>query len=119
MKGSLITIAPGDAELAPVRDLAVDDIETMHDAVGGFIEAVPGFLSIEHDGAVRRCVAFCDEDGKRKKSPINVLATDLWHRALVRRGDPRGLQRPGGGLADYLVGTIAIVYGDPEFMRAL
>jgi LysR family transcriptional regulator, glycine cleavage system transcriptional activator len=33
--------------------------------VGGHLEVVPGFFSIEHDGAVRRCVAFCDRASSR------------------------------------------------------
>jgi hypothetical protein len=94
----------------------------INEIVGGYIEAVPGFTSVDIDGeGAVPCVAFCNEDGKRLGLATNRLATVMWNAALVRAGHP-GLLRPreeGGGLADYLVGTIVVVRGDRELMEAL
>jgi hypothetical protein len=79
---------------------------------GGYIELVPGFTSIGVAGVVMDCVAFCDEDGKRKELPINHQATEFWRVALERRG----LRMP---IADQLCGDIAIIFGDKEFMATL
>lgn len=119
MKGFMLTIEPGADAPSAARDLAVDDTAMIHKAIGGYLEAVPGFLSIVHDGDVRRCVVFCDEDGKRSHKPFNEFATVLWHHALQRNGERFGLMLPDGRLADVLVGTVAVVLGDDEFMRAL
>lgn len=42
----------------------------------GPAERVPGFLSIQHAGAVHRCVAFVLRD--RANHPLNVAATIAW-----------------------------------------
>jgi hypothetical protein len=105
------------------------DIGDLKDAIGGgWLEAVPGFASIEHDGALQRCVAFCDEEGKldyrssgkaaSKPDPVNSLATVLWDKALRRATHP-GLMNRGGLLADHLRGDICVLYGDDEFMESL
>lgn len=87
-------------------------LELLQGAVGGHIEAVPGWNTVEHDGLTRECVAFCNEEGKLMSLPLNVQATFLWHRALP----PPGLMKPDGSTADVLVGTIIVLYGDAEFM---
>jgi hypothetical protein len=33
---------------------------------GGYLEVVPHWGKIDYDGQLYRCVAFCDEDGKRR-----------------------------------------------------
>jgi hypothetical protein len=119
MKGTIITIKPGSGgQLAtPVEDKPT--LPVLKAAIGGgYLELIPRFTSIEHQGELCNCVAFCDEDGKMKDLPVNERATILWHQALQRTGHP-GLLMPMGRLADYLVGQIAIVIGDDEFMEAL
>jgi hypothetical protein len=79
---------------------------------GGYLELVPGFTTIPWGGIVMDCCAFCDEQGKLKGLPHNQIATDLWYHAV---------QRQGGALppADVLIGPIAVLFGDREFMAAL
>jgi len=73
---------------------------------------VPGFRTIAYSSVVMDCHAFCDEDGKRKQLPINELANALWDQALRRTGAMNVM-------GDVLVGQIAVVFGDREFMAAL
>ena len=86
-------------------------LKVLQDAVGGYIEAVPGFNCLERGGKVIRCVAYCNEEGKLHGLAPNHAATRLWDRAL-----PAGL-RPS--LADVLVGPIVILFGDRDFMEML
>lgn len=89
-------------------------LKVLTDAIGGgYLEVVPYFKSIEHEGKLHPCVAFCDEDGKRKSwLDYNAAANEHWRRAMRRAAgcspDP-----------DFLVGPIAVVFGDDEFMGAL
>ena len=77
--------------------------------VDGRLETVAGFLSIEHLGIVRRCVAFVDADAKAKRAPLNVTATLLWDSAL-RRDFATTLLRPDGARKDALFGTVAVLF---------
>lgn len=89
--------------------VAVPPLEGIQEAVGGSIEAVPGFDTIEVDGGLRvPCVAFCDEEGKLKRRPINVTAQNLWMKALDGRFPN-----------DVLAGDVVVIYGDDELMRDL
>jgi hypothetical protein len=122
MKGALY-IVPADKSV-PVerREISAPPSGAdLHEIVGGYIEVVPGFNSIEAVG-IFPCVAFCNEDGKRlTPTAPNARATTMWHFALKRSGHP-GLvltAAQGGGLADYLVGNIAVITGDAELMEAL
>jgi hypothetical protein len=81
----------------------------LQQAVGGDVDVVPGFSSISQAGVVHRCAAYCDKVGKRRGRPINTWATALWHLALRRHGYERGLRRPNGKVADWLVGNVAVV----------
>ena len=47
----------------------------LRQAVGGEIEDVPAFNSISYEGAVHRCVAFCNDRGKEYGLPLNAWAT--------------------------------------------
>ena len=97
------------------------DLEVFKDAIGGgYLEPVPGFdIAAVLDGVPIACVAFCDEDGKGKNLELNPVATMMWDRALISCGRPGLRLHRYGALADYLVGPIAIVVGDDEFMGAL
>jgi hypothetical protein len=124
MKGTMMTIAPDSpVAIEPVDPAVARDVARMLAKMkfgigGGYIEKVPGFDSIKIDNKTHNCVALCDEDGKRKGMPYNEPATMMWHAALLAQGHP-GLWTPHGGLADYIVGPIVILYGDQEFMEVL
>lgn len=113
MKGTVIIVRP-DGQITGAdfeRALQLDDLKQ---ATGnGSVEVVPFFDSVDFAGRVMLCAAFCDEDGKRKGLPINQIAIDMWERALERSG------RQGVEGRDYLVGDIAVVIGDDEFLAAL
>jgi hypothetical protein len=79
--------------------------------LGGEIKQVPGFLSIEREGIVHRCVALCAKNGGDKKPPLNVAATILWDSAL-RRDMGIGLIRRDGMRADDLAGPVAIFFAN-------
>jgi hypothetical protein len=119
MKGAMLTFLPYEAKPSAVLPLAgAPSLSDLQKAVAGFIEAVPGFDTIEHDGAARPCVAFCNEDGKGDGLPVNNLATVLWDQAL-RRGGGRGLLQPNGVPADVLVGPVVVIVGDRALLEAL
>jgi len=101
MKGTVLTIFADGLEVAKEYDRA-PTLTELQDAVGGgYIEAVPKFE--EFRGVV--CVVFCDEEGKLKGLPVNMKATTHWNQNV--RTD------------DFLVGPIAICYGDDEFFAAM
>lgn len=120
MHGIMLICRPQSADLETHTLSAPPDLAALQGAVGGYIEAIPGFEWIEHSGVWRRCVAFCNETGKLDAMPLNSQATRLWDAALKRRSPGSGgLRGPSGELADILVGPIAIIYGDDELMGAL
>lgn len=79
-------------------------------AVGGYIEQVPFFTQYQYNPGLKpvKCVAFCNEEGKLLGLPHNAIATHIWHS-----------QMPDGAKTDVLVGDVAVVFGDEEFMREL
>lgn len=119
MKGTLLIIRPTDIEQPETvlydRQITGDELRTV---VGGYLEKVPGFLSIGYKGFVMPCIAVCNEHGKLDKLPINEPATLCWERALRRQGmqllDDK-MQTP----KDWLVGNVAVLFGDRDFMEAL
>lgn len=109
MQGTMLVYRP---ELpTPVRQ----DIErqpelpALQKLVGGYIEAVPFFLSTPSG---EPCVAFCNEDGKRLRLPFNRAANEAWRTAMERHAGCR--PEP-----DYLVGTVVVLTGNEAFMRSL
>lgn len=118
MRGTLLIFRPQQGEpevkavdFAPLSEL--ERLEMLKDSIGGgYIEPVPYFQTIDRDGQRHRCVAFCDEDGKRKQLALNPKATILWDMAMRRAAGC-------GCHPDYLVGQVAVVFGDAEFMAAL
>ena len=90
------------------------DAETIQSIVGGWIELVPGFDTVDQDGGRARCVVFCNEEGKIRNLRFNEMATLLWHVAL-RHSNPNGPSL----YKDYLAGDVAIVTGDDEFLASL
>lgn len=101
---------PGKAHFyRPDKPVEVEDLTTtpkleyLQKAVGGYIEAIPGFTKLNGEP----CVAFCDEEGKLKGKPYNAAATQLWTQCFK------------GPIDDVLVGDILVLTGDKAFMRKL
>jgi len=72
---------------------------------GGYLELVPLFTEWHGE----RCAAFCDEEGKLKSLPINVLATSAWYSSAG----------PDRRISDVLVGPIVVITGDEELLGGL
>jgi hypothetical protein len=81
--------------------------------IEGQAEAVPGFNTISDHGIVRKCIAYANMDAKREGLQVNSSATGLWHIALKREGYERGLRRSDGTVADWLAGTVVVVFAEP------
>jgi len=119
MNGTMIIIEPGRS--ARVKKIAGDPsspafLADLQKLVGGYIEPVPYFHSIEYphkSGRIERCVVFVNEDGKRLQLLRNLLADELWNVALQRDF------KVASCAPDFLVGTAVVVFGDREFMGAL
>ena len=101
MKGRL-TIIPVTGAVSSQELAAPPHLETLQGGVGGDIELVPGLTKF----GGKPCIAFCDEDGKRKNLPVNALATELWYAQV-------------GDRYDWLVGPIVIVTGDAALMEEM
>lgn len=76
-------------------------LETLQDAVGGYIEYIPMFDRYED----KPCIAYCNEEGKLQDFVVNAAATAIWRKSI--------------GTADVLVGDIVILTGDKDFMEEL
>ena len=99
MKGTLLLYRPGERE-PDVSDFDVEPARAeVERSIGGRSETVAGFLSIEHGGVVRRCVALADRLARAKNARLNVTATLLWDAAL-RRDFGITLLRPTGARAE-------------------
>jgi len=81
------------------------ELKTLQELVGGYIEMVPRFTSF----AGEACIAYCNEDGKMKRLPVNAEMTVLWAQNL---GTTINMMR------DELRGPIVVISGDREFMEA-
>ena len=110
MKGTLLVCSPNMRVLDEWPQDSPPPLEQLQAFVGGDIEAVPGWTSIQHRGIRHKCVAFFNEHGKQKALPKNHYASVLWALQWdARRGE----------LKDHLVGPVVILYGDADFMAAL
>jgi hypothetical protein len=66
------------------------------------VARVPDFDTLEYDGEVYACIAFCSS-GKRKHRPrVNAYATMLWNHARRRNG----CNSRSGSLA----GPVAVIF---------
>jgi len=112
MKGTLILFKP-EAVTPEVSQLnAPPTLEELRGFIGGgYLEAVPLFKTIVHDNGVHHCVAFCDDEGKLKKLPVNYLASMMWEQSRMRANY--------SPVNDLLVGHVAVFIGDAEFMEAM
>lgn len=116
MRGSMIIMAlNGDTELREFD--RPPTLEELQAGVGGYLEVVPFFNSIDYGGSVLNCVAFCNEQGKFEYLPINDRATATWELALKRHGQK--LRDEHDAMMDFLVGPVIVLFGDREFMASL
>ena len=97
MKGNLTIIRSDGSILQTELDLS-PALETLQAAVGGYIELIPFFDRY----AGSDCIAYCNETGKIDGLPHNAVAQTLW-----------------GHTFDNLVGDIAVLTGDDEFMESM
>lgn len=118
MRGTMLIFQPYEMRPRVVEFKKAPTLEELKNGIGGgYLELVPGFRTVVHAGAVMDCVAFCDEDGKLNGLDVNNPATIAWDQALRRNGN--GLLRADGRAVDWLVGLVAVLFGDKEFMEAL
>jgi hypothetical protein len=118
MKGTMIIFHPYKRQPQVIEFTREPTVAELKAGIGGgYLELVPGFRTIVYGNVVMDCVAFCDEDGKGRGLDVNNVATIAWDAALRRNGI--GLLRPDGRPIDWLVGQVAVVFGDKEFMKAL
>lgn len=117
MRGELVIISPDGKETC--REITAEpELETLQKAVGGYIELVASFDTMTiRDGSQAPCFAFCNEQGKLDDLSYNHIATVLWDKALRHAGGPGLLQH--GRPIDVLCGSVAIITGDPEFLRSM
>jgi hypothetical protein len=116
MAGVLVVIKPNNSvKTTPLTE--APSLDELQEIVGGSIEQVPGFLTIDRDGATHACVAFCNEDGKQQGLMANAIATECWERSLNRSG--LSLYNRDDTLSDYLAGNVAVLYGDAAFIQSL
>jgi hypothetical protein len=118
MNGTIVSVGVNGSMLTTPLNRA-PQLDDLKPAIGGGpLEVVPGFNSwLTNNGKVVSCVAFCDEDGKQRGQQVNAQATMWWEQALQRKGN--SLFGRDGNPVDVLVGKIAIVFGDTEFMDEL
>jgi hypothetical protein len=112
MRGALLVFQPHS--VPQVREFSQPPtLKEVQAVVGGDLQLVPGFRTIRYGALVMDCFALCNANGKHKGLPMNDLATIAWKEALRRAVDPEVMP------TDPLVGTVAVLFGDPEFMDAL
>lgn len=97
-----ITIIKSDGTRGSVTCNSKTQYEALRKAVGGYIETLPYFNKFEG----KRCVAYCNEEGKLTGLPRNEQAQALWLDALMKRDG--SLEHIDIGRT-VLVGNVAIV----------
>lgn len=113
MKGHTLLIPADDAQpITHTEHTEPLSLPFLQQAVGGYIEAVPGFSTVDYGGELLACCAFCNEEGKLKAMPLNLRATAKWVVAQHRAGAIPALN-------DILVGPVLLVWGDAAFMAEL
>jgi hypothetical protein len=99
----MVIIPANDHEPFVIREFtAPPELKFLNAAVGGPIESVPYFSRYGQHA----CWAICNEEGKSRGKPLNQRADVLWHNQF--RNNP-----------DHLVGDVAVLYGDEDFMSSL
>jgi hypothetical protein len=80
-------------------------LDVLQKGVGGYIQEIPSWPTIEKEGATFDCVAFANEDGHMLSLPLNEVASNLWRKVC-----PHSYE---------LLGDVVIVYGDRKFLKGL
>lgn len=106
MRGTLTILKVDGSTETKELTSAIGNLDIYQAAVGGLIQIVPGITQYEDKPAV----VFCNDEGKLHGLAYNEAATVLWARAY---------DMPVEALSDFIVGDIAIVTGDADFMAAL
>ncbi len=109
----IIMANPGSTTRIIPLDRPVTQQE-IQDAVGGPIGFISNFNTIIQEGTISLCYAFCDEQARHRQRPQNRAATTMWSQALVRRFGYGQAELP-----EVLLGSVAIITGDSEFLEAL
>lgn len=99
----VVTIIKPDSSIEVHHFSDVINLNQWQSFVEGNIEMIPNFNTYKDV----RAVAFCNEEGKVRGLLPNRAATIEWYKALGFNAD------------DVLVGNVAIVQGDTQFMEAL
>lgn len=102
MKGTMTIIKVDGTTEVKTYDGAPQPLEDLNAAVGGWIELIPYFDKYKGEP----CIAYCNEEGKLDGLSFNEEATLLWEKQI------------GNPIDDILVGNVAIIQGDKEFMEA-
>jgi hypothetical protein len=100
MRGTTHILRADGDEVHAVHDKPLE-LDWVQQAVGGFIQLVPGFTHYMN----HPCIAYCNEEGKLYDLPVNKEATMAWRRCSFT--------------PDILVGDVLIISGDREFMETL
>jgi len=111
MHGKILTYVPEENSPSVQEFDSMPSLAIFKGIVEGYLEAVPYFTCVKHDGKWHRCIAFCNEHGKLNALRVNWPATVAWYAAQRQQGIAR--------LNDHLVGNVAVVLGDAEFMSEL
>jgi hypothetical protein len=79
----VILIFTGDRDAPEIhRVTTYPELEFLEDVVGGWVELIPHFTSIDFEG-LQSCTAYRNAD---RLLPINYTATVAWHHAMQRDG---------------------------------
>lgn len=71
------------------------DYEQQSKAVGGYIETIPYFTKLTHEGIdYKRGTAFANEEGHLYGLPMNLRAMDFWLKSCSK-GDPKRMRLAG------------------------
>lgn len=111
MKGTAYIIDTDGIVHTSEFDGEVPGLAFHNEAVGGYLEKVPGWDAM-YDDPGKPCVVYCNEEGKGMGLEPNIKATAMWLTALRHRGHT-------GPLNDVLVGRVLVLTGDREWMGEL
>lgn len=118
IRGTMLVLDPSGT-IAVTKLEAVPDLKLLQQTVGGYIEAIPGFNWITHNNVTSPCVAYCDEDGRRKHLEYNVMATAFWYKARGLPPEFAVLDCLSGHPENVITGKVVVIYGSKKLMSRL
>ena len=111
MKGTVLLYRPESSEPLATHHFTTVLPSILEQAIGGPLEQVAGFNSIERSGKLSGCITFANADrhfaDKQFRLMLNEPATELWQRSL---------QRDKRDTAYMLTGNVVVLTGDGEFL---